>query len=167
VYAATPTFSTLKLILAHALNNDFSMYIGDVSTAFLHASVIQPTYVSPPEDYQTDSKENVVWKLKRAMYGLKSAPKSWQEHLKEVLQEMGLQQMKSDSCLFSSADRQVYVIVYVDDLFIAGHTKVMVIKIIAAVRQKALLGTPLHYLGREVTHHGNSVSVWVGNDYIR
>ena len=153
MYAATPTFSTFQLILAHALSSDFSMYIGDVSTAFLHASVFQPTYVSPPEDYQTDSKEKVVWKLKRAMYGLKPAPKSWQEHLKEVLQEIGLQQMRSDSRLLNSADKLTHIIVHVDDLFIAGLNKVTVIKIITEIRKRVLFkevgwlqpGTSLHY----------------------
>ena len=39
VYAATPTFSTFKLILSHALNNSHSMCVGDVSPAFLHAKM--------------------------------------------------------------------------------------------------------------------------------
>ena len=85
VYGATPTFSTLKLILSRALNNSYSMCVGDASTAFLHTNVIQPTFVMPPDDYQPDSKEKVVWKLQKAMYGLKSAPKSWQEHIRDCL----------------------------------------------------------------------------------
>ena len=139
VYAATPTFSTLKLILSHALNNSYSMYVGDVSTAFLHAQVIQPTFVMPPNDYQSDSKEKVVWKLQKAMYGLKSAPKSWQEHIRDVLQEMGLQQTKADSCLFRSADSSIFVIVHVDGLFIAWRSDDELDPIITQITQKVLL----------------------------
>ena len=28
-------------------------------------------------------------------------------------------------------------------------------------------GISLHYLGREVCHHGSSISLWVGSDYIQ
>ena len=83
------------------------MYVGDVSTAFLHAEALQPTFVMPPNDYQSDSTEKVVWKLQKAMRGLKSAPQSRQEHIMDVLQEIGLQQLKSDSYLFKSAASSV------------------------------------------------------------
>ena len=59
VYAATPTFRTFKLILSHGLNSNYVMYVGDVSTAFLRASVIQPAFVSPPEDYQSESGKEI------------------------------------------------------------------------------------------------------------
>ena len=45
---------------------------------------------------------------------------------KGTLQEIGLGQMKPDSCLFSTADRLTHIVVYVDDLFIAGLNKVTV-----------------------------------------
>ena len=80
-YAATPTLSTRKLTLSHTPSNSFSMYVGDVITAFLHANVIQPTFAMPPVDYQSDSNETAVRRLQKAMYGLKSAPKSWYEHI--------------------------------------------------------------------------------------
>ena len=49
----------------HALNSNFVMYAGDTSTTFLHASDIQPRFVSPAEDYQSISKQRVVWRLQK------------------------------------------------------------------------------------------------------
>ena len=72
------------------------MYVGDVNTAFLHAPVVQETLVKPPADYVSSDGSIDLWKLKKALYGLKSAPKSWQVHLKGQLAEVGLQQMKTD-----------------------------------------------------------------------
>ena len=75
IYASTPTFATLNVLLATALSRSYKISIGDISTAFLHAGITseEPIYVkAPPEYYDKDT----TWKLKKAMYRLESAPKS-------------------------------------------------------------------------------------------
>ena len=98
-YASTPGITSLKLVLNHALNKGHKVYVGDISTAFLHADVKGTVYVRPPPDYvpkkNVKAGDEVLWKLKKAMYGLKSAPKSWQTHFVSVLIDLGFQQMKS------------------------------------------------------------------------
>ena len=174
-YAATPTFSTFKMILSHALNSNHAMYFGDISTAFLHADVLQPIFAKPPKGYQKDSKQPKVWQLHKAMCGLKSAPRSWQTHITAVLQGIGLQQMKSDSCLFRDSGSEVFVIVYVDDLFITGVTKEKVQDVISGIAKQVLLkevgwlsmGGKVSYLGREINHLGNAISIGVNSRYIQ
>ena len=45
----------------------------DVHTAFLHADIDQELYAEPPE--KSELCEDEVWKLHKAMYGYRKAPK--------------------------------------------------------------------------------------------
>ena len=55
--------------------------MGDVSTAFLHALMNEEVFVWPPKEFYPEGK--CLWRLKKAMYGLRQAPKLWQEHFAE------------------------------------------------------------------------------------
>ena len=120
IYAAAPSLSTCKLLLNHGLNRNHVMYFGDINAAFLHAPVVQETLVKPPADFISSDGSVVIWKLKKALYGLKSAPKSWQAHLTGQLTEIGLQQLKTDPCLIKHTSEAMFIMVYVDDMFTSG-----------------------------------------------
>ena len=50
----------------------------DIHTAFLHADVGQDLFAEPPkpdEWYDAGLKKNEVWKLNKALYGYRKAPK--------------------------------------------------------------------------------------------
>jgi hypothetical protein len=54
-----------------------------------------------------------VWKLKRAIYGLKDAPRAYFLHTKNKLEELGFRQSDADPCLFIPPT--VICLIYVDD----------------------------------------------------
>ena len=58
----------------------------------------------------------MVWELHRALYGLRTSPKTWQEHLHSTLKGMHLHQLKSDRRVW--AKMNIIVLAYVDDLLI-------------------------------------------------
>ena len=69
---------------SHDRNNDLeSNHITvsiDVHTAFLDADVDQDLFAEPPEPdewYDAGLKEDEVWKLNKALYGYRKAPKLW------------------------------------------------------------------------------------------
>lgn len=67
--------TSLKLLLLNGIskNNCFNFY--DVSTAFLHADLQEEVYGKPPVEFYSGG--GPVWKLRKAMHGLKTAPKVW------------------------------------------------------------------------------------------
>ena len=87
MFSPTPSTLSLKTMLAassHDRNNDpESNHITvsmDVHTAFLHADVDQDLFAEPPEPdewYDAGLKEDEVWKLNKALYGYRKAPKLW------------------------------------------------------------------------------------------
>eukprot|EP00972_Heterocapsa_arctica_P065703 9697172-Heterocapsa_arctica.AAC.1 len=69
--------------------------IGDVSTAFLHAPL--PTedkvYVIPP---LLDRKPGLIWRMRKALYGLRQSLGHFQEYLAKVLGEEQYERPKAD-----------------------------------------------------------------------
>ena len=55
------------------------------------------------------------------MYGLRQAPKLWQEHFAEVMtSKLGFRGCKSDPNLYCHESGKLYVLAYVDDLSVVG-----------------------------------------------
>jgi hypothetical protein len=82
----------------------------DYTAAFMQAPIDHDVYVEMPKLFQVNGK---VWKLKRALYGLKDAPQAYFLHTKGELEELGFRQSDADPCLFISPT--VICLIYVDD----------------------------------------------------
>ena len=107
-----------------ALRRDWEVLFGDVSTAFLHALLDEgeDIHVEPPAEYypNEDPEMKVAWKLLRPLYGLKTAPKKWQDYFAKVLSELGGKRLKSEPNVYYFPQSGNYVLVYVDDLIVLG-----------------------------------------------
>ena len=57
--------------------------------------------------------------MKKALCGLRGAPKYWQEHLVEFLVSLGFARLLTDSAIFVKAGWLI-VLVHVDDLIAIG-----------------------------------------------
>jgi hypothetical protein len=64
-------FSNFLVICQYARAKKLSLWRFDISTAFLHADLKEDEYMEPPPG--TGNNPNEVWKLKKAVYGLKQA----------------------------------------------------------------------------------------------
>ena len=86
----------------------------------------------PPTEFY-NPQDNIVWKLNEAIYGLRSSPKAWQNHLAE-----SLQQLTSEPNVFKTATGNTFILVYVDDLLFLGEPTV-VNQLFADIQQQLLL----------------------------
>ncbi|GJR29994.1 retrovirus-related pol polyprotein from transposon TNT 1-94 [Tanacetum coccineum] len=59
--------------------------IMDVKTAFLNGPMKEEVFVSQPESFVDPDFPNHVYRLKKALYGLKEAPKAWSDKLSSFL----------------------------------------------------------------------------------
>ena len=83
--------------------HSWEIAVSDIASAFLNTPVDpskSPIFVQAPRELQYS--EPTVWRLKRQLYGLRDAPKSWQAHFSQIMVKKGMIQMKSDSCAFLS-----------------------------------------------------------------
>lgn len=58
----------------------------DVKTAFLNGEILEEVYVSQPEGFEKKGKEHLVYKLAKALYGLRQAPRAWYAKLNKCLE---------------------------------------------------------------------------------
>ena len=121
IYASAPIFCVLGTLLTICFSRGWIARTGDISTAFLHAAAAAADlYMYPPREFY-GPEDNIIWKLLKAIYGLRSSPKAWQNHLAEVLQQLGLQRSTAEPNIFMTPTRDCYILVYVGDLLFLGE----------------------------------------------
>ena len=77
--------------------------------AFLHATVTGELYVVPPQEFYDQG--SVPWKLKKALYGLRAAPRAWQDHLAELVHTHNFKRMQSEANVYASLALKVTMLV--------------------------------------------------------
>jgi hypothetical protein len=70
VFAPVARWDTIRAILALAAKENWKVFQLDVKSAFLHGELTEDIYVEQPPGYQKGNKD-MVYKLKKALYGLK------------------------------------------------------------------------------------------------
>jgi Reverse transcriptase (RNA-dependent DNA polymerase) len=112
-----------RLVLALLAEKQWIPNSWDFTTAFLQGkSLTRDVYVVPPIDF---IGSHVVWRLKKPIYGIVSAPKSWFDRLIEVCRASGLTTATTDEGLLimTSGEQVVGVLaLHVDDA-IGGGTE--------------------------------------------
>jgi hypothetical protein len=92
-------------------------------------------YIHQPRGFKVDPKDGheYVLKLKKALYGLRQAPRHFFNYLSEHLEKHGVKQSKCDPCLFIG--KSVIVIVYVDDLLLYARDERQIDDLIAKLKE--------------------------------
>ena len=70
-FAPVARIETVRLIIGIAASRGWELHHLDVKTAFLHGDLKEEVYVSQPEGFVIKGKESKVYKLKKALYGLR------------------------------------------------------------------------------------------------
>ena len=76
---------SIRILLAIASHLNFKLYQMDVKSAFLNRMLQEEVYVEQPMDFVDSYRPDNVHKLKRALYGLKKAPRAWYDRLTTYL----------------------------------------------------------------------------------
>nr|GFD40800.1 copia protein [Tanacetum cinerariifolium] len=113
----------IKIFLSYAAHKSFTMFEMDVKTAFLHGSLKEDVYVCQYEGFIDFDHPSHVYKLKKALHGLKQAPKAWYNELSKFLLQNHFFKGTIDPMLFIRCfqDDILVVQVYIDDI-IFGST---------------------------------------------
>ena len=96
----------------------------DVKLAFLNGMLDEEIYMEQPQGFITTGKETWVCHLKKAIYGLKQASRTWNSNIHAALTELGFKRTVADASVYIMHQREgdgpLYVILYVDDITILG-----------------------------------------------
>jgi hypothetical protein len=112
----------IRILLAYACAHNIKLYQMDVKSSFLNG-YINEVYVEQPPGFKDDKKPNHMYKLKKALYSFKQAPRAWYERLRDFLLSKGFKMDKVDITLFTKKIGQDMSVlqIYVDNI-IFGST---------------------------------------------
>ena len=160
-------WESILILLSVAGKYDWEIGQLDINTAFLNAPLKEELYMRPPK--QCPEFEGKVFRLKKAIYGLKQAGREWYLLLKQTLIELGWKSCINDECLFVREIGGVteYLAVYVDDMLIVSPTmervKVTKGEILGRFAGKDLGGAKL-FLGVEIVRNRVDKTIFLSQE---
>jgi hypothetical protein len=127
----------------------------DVKSAFLYGVIQEEVYVSQPSGFESPKYPDRVYKLSKALYGFKQAPRNWYARLKTFLLEHGYVMGSVDKTLFTLNYGTAFLLVhiYVDDIIFGGSSHTLVSRLQEMMEsefQMSLIGELTFFLGIQV-----------------
>ena len=122
VFAPTGNQDSLRLLFAMAAQHKLILNSVDVKTAFLYGVLEEDIYLKQPEGCVDPKFPNHVWKLDKAIYGLKQASRVWYQKLKTILTAMDYVVSPCDPAIFYRYEddgQRSFLFVFVDDIIVA------------------------------------------------
>nr|GFA92830.1 retrovirus-related Pol polyprotein from transposon TNT 1-94 [Tanacetum cinerariifolium] len=112
----------IRIFIANTASRNMTLYQMDVKTAFLNGELKEEVYVSQPEGFVDPNHPTHVYRLKKAMYGLKQAPQAWYDMLSRFLLDNNFSKGAVDPTLFTrkTGKHILLVQIYVDDIIFAS-----------------------------------------------
>nr|GEY17853.1 retrovirus-related Pol polyprotein from transposon TNT 1-94 [Tanacetum cinerariifolium] len=122
-FAPVARLEAVRLFIAYAAHKSFTVYQMDVKTTFLYGPLKEEVYVNQPDGFVDPYHPDKVYRLKKALCGLKQAPRAWYDELSNFLVSKGFFKGSIDPTLFISKHGEdiLLVQIYVDDI-IFGST---------------------------------------------
>ncbi|GKD07136.1 retrovirus-related pol polyprotein from transposon TNT 1-94 [Tanacetum coccineum] len=84
-FAPVARLEAIRIFIAYATHKNIVVYQMEIKTAFLNGILHEEFYVSQPDRFVDQYNPNHVYKLKKALYGLKHAPRAWKRLTKSFL----------------------------------------------------------------------------------
>ena len=151
-----------------AKNKDLELAVFDVKNAYLNAPLKDPNgqlmFLSAEVADMMIRNDNelikyirsdgrILVRLRKALYGLKTAGRDWFENVKNTLLRFEYKQADSDPCLFLGNDIKIFI--YVDDFLTIGKSNAIdkfrdkITGVYGKLKEKR--GKQLSYLGLNIT----------------
>jgi hypothetical protein len=154
------TFSTISrytsiiTIIAIADKMKWKLHQMDVKITFLNGVIEEEVYIEQTQGYEVEDINIHVCRLKKALYGLMQAPRSWYGRIDSFPTSLGFTKSKVDSNLYFKVmnDEPVILLLYVDGLFLTREERPIIDhkkKLVAKFEMKDL-GLMHYFLGLEV-----------------
>nr|GEV59768.1 zinc finger, CCHC-type [Tanacetum cinerariifolium] len=125
VFAPVARMETIRLLLAIAANNKWEVHHLDVKSAFLRGDLKEEVYVTQPEGFVKKQDQGKVYRLIKALYRIRQAPRAWNIMLDNTLKSLGFKKCPLEQAIYTktSKDSTLLTRVYVDDLTITVTPK--------------------------------------------
>jgi hypothetical protein len=142
---------------------NWEVYQLDVKSAFLHGELSENVYVDQPQGYQKGGK-NEVYKVKKALYGLRQAPRAWYSKIEGYFSQEGFEKCPHEHTLFvKQLEKKILIVsLYVDDLIYTGNDGELMESFKNSMKRNFAmtdLGKMSYFLGVEVIQNDTGIFI--------
>lgn len=89
VFVLVAHMEIVRFLLALAAQKGWCLFHLDVKSAFLNGKILEEVFVEQPKGFEIEKKPKMVYKLKKALYRLKQAPRSWYSKIDSYFAQQG------------------------------------------------------------------------------
>ena len=124
-FAPVAKLASIRAVLAIAAANDLEMHQIDIKGAYLNGVLTnrKVIYMQQPPGYHATSKDKLVCRFRKTLYGLKQSGRHWYQKLVEIMMtHIGFQRSDVDQAVFFRRNKKslVIMLVHVDDCTITA-----------------------------------------------
>jgi hypothetical protein len=157
-FAPVVRMETIRLLLALAARYQLEIHVVDVIGAYLNGKLDEEIYMQQPELYHDGTTH--VWRLNKAIYGLKQSGRVWNLELNKSFVTHGYTRLLSDQCVYLKRDGTdiTIIAVHVDDMTILASSSALMAEAEAELETMfniKKLGEIRQLLGMEITRHSD------------
>jgi hypothetical protein len=153
------------MLLAVAAREGLALRQCNIRTAFHNGELKEEVFIRAPASAEhLAGGSGRVLRLRHALYGLRQAPRAWNQRLETELRSRGFVQSDADPALLilHGENDTLLSMFYVDDGPVAAHTDVeadAMVELVASIFEIRALGKPQDFLGIEISrdHAANTI----------
>ncbi|GJV57929.1 retrovirus-related pol polyprotein from transposon TNT 1-94, partial [Tanacetum coccineum] len=154
-FAPVARIRAIRIFLAYAAQKNMVVFQMDVNTTFLNGILKEELYVSQPEGFVNQDHPNHVFRLKKALYSLKQAPRAWYDLLSKFHLSQKFVKGVVDPMLFTRKEGNdlILVQIYVDDIIFAFADPIFYDKFAKLMSKRfkmSMMGQISFFLGRQI-----------------
>ena len=163
-FAPVARMETIRMLLALVAQNGWILHQMDVKSAFLNGFLEEEIFVEQPEGFVCQGQEDKVYRLIKALYGCRQAPRTWYSRIDTHMLNLGFTKSLSEATLYvKKADGEILIVsLYVDDLLVTGSSLNQIEKFkdeMKNVFEMTDLGQMTFFLGMEVQQNNDEIFI--------
>nr|GEV42560.1 hypothetical protein [Tanacetum cinerariifolium] len=163
-FALVARLEAIRIFLVYAAHKNMVVYQMDVKTMFLNGNFREEVYVSQPDGFVDQDNPNHVYKLKKALYGVKQAPGAWYDMLSSFLISQYFFKGSVDPILFirRNGNDLLLVQIYVDDIIFAASTLELCdlfANLMCSKFKMLMMGKILFFLGLQISQSPRGIFI--------
>ncbi|GJR85122.1 retrovirus-related pol polyprotein from transposon TNT 1-94 [Tanacetum coccineum] len=117
------SLDAVRIFIAYVAHKSFPIYKMDVKKAFINSSLKEEVYVAQPDGFVDNDHLEKVYRLRKALYGLKKAPRALYVELSNFLMSKGFTKDANHAGCFDTRKRTSGGIQFLGDKLVSWMSK--------------------------------------------